>query len=262
MKRLLFLMLLVLTVFATNVFAVDIDFGVDGGCVVAEIKSLDDLADGVEREQFPVRLEFDHECVVAVLDADCLFGVSENVKTGPRIALLWKSSDLILPDRYVWKQEWEQDMITQEWYRRGDCQIVPGKHPIYFQASAVLVPVMLGGSYNQKITKEFSLNGKLFLGVGFINTTTRQFNGSPEYGNSCDLQSGSNPMMEPNTSVKKSAHCFVANPSIGVRYDTSKDARVGLDVGYLYTLATKSGFKDVKLDFSGFTVNLGITVKI
>ncbi|GHT41956.1 hypothetical protein AGMMS49921_06070 [Endomicrobiia bacterium] len=42
-------------------------------------------------------------------------------------------------------------------------KIVPGKHPIYFKADTVLVPVMFGGSYNQKINEEFSLNGKLFL---------------------------------------------------------------------------------------------------
>ncbi|GHT38328.1 hypothetical protein AGMMS49593_07430 [Endomicrobiia bacterium] len=100
-------------------------------------------------------------------------------------------------------------------------EIIPGEHAIYFKADTVLVPVMLGGSYNQKINEEFSLNGKLFLGVGFINTTTCRYNGSLDHLY-CNLESVSNLMMLPNTSVKKSARCFVANPSIGVQWVTKK----------------------------------------
>ncbi|GHT34288.1 hypothetical protein AGMMS49592_4000 [Endomicrobiia bacterium] len=246
-------MSLVLTIFTANVFAVDIDLGFGLGCIVTKIKSLDDLTDGVVREQFPVRLKLKNGDIDRLMfNVDCLFGVSEKVKIGPRIAFLRNSADLTLPDWKVYEE--------RKWYVENDRRIIPCEHPIYFQASAVLVPVMLGGSYNQKINKEFSLNGKLFLGIGFINTTTCQYDGDPAPDNTCELDSDL--MMLPNTSVKKSARCFVANPSIGVQYDISKDARVGLDVGYLYTPATKSGFKDTKLDFSGFTVNLGLTIKI
>ncbi|GHT41954.1 hypothetical protein AGMMS49921_06060 [Endomicrobiia bacterium] len=53
MKRFSFLVLLVLSVFATDVFAVDIDLGLLGvGCVAAKIKGLDDLAYGVMRNNF------------------------------------------------------------------------------------------------------------------------------------------------------------------------------------------------------------------
>ncbi|GHT57713.1 hypothetical protein AGMMS50233_11030 [Endomicrobiia bacterium] len=259
MRKLLFLVLLVLTVFAANVFAVDIDLGFGLGCIVTKIKGLDDLTDGVVREQFPVRLKLKNGDIDRLMfNVDCLFGVSENVKIGPRIAFLRNSADLTLPDWVVYKDQWD----VGKWYMENNRRIIPGEHPIYFQASAVLVPVMLGGSYNQKINKEFSLNTKLFLGVGFINTTTCQYDGDLAHDNTCRFKSESDLMMLPNTSVKKSARCFVANPSIGVQYDTSKDARVGLDVGYLYTPATKSGFKDTKLDFSGFTVNLCFTARI
>ncbi|GHT38325.1 hypothetical protein AGMMS49593_07420 [Endomicrobiia bacterium] len=83
MKKLLFLVLLVLTVFAADVFAVDIDLGLGFGCVAAKIKGLDDLADGVVREQLPVRSKLNHSAMVPGLGIDCLFGVSENVKIGP-----------------------------------------------------------------------------------------------------------------------------------------------------------------------------------
>ncbi|GHT47327.1 hypothetical protein AGMMS49936_07840 [Endomicrobiia bacterium] len=248
MKKLLVLVLLVLTVFAADVFAVDIDLGLGVGCVAAKIKGLDDLADGVVREQLPVRSKLNHNGIVAGLGIDCLFDVSENVKIGPRIAFFWNGADLKLPDEPVYKnKEYPWNEIKRE--------IIPGKHPTYFEADTVLVPVMLGGSYNQKINEEFSLNGKLFLGVGFINTTTCRYNGSLDHLY-CKFESESNLMMLPNSSVKKSARCFVANPSIGVQWVDEKNTKLGLDVGYLYTPATKSGFKDSKLDFSGFTVNI------
>ncbi|GHT57435.1 hypothetical protein AGMMS50233_10770 [Endomicrobiia bacterium] len=245
MKKLLFLVSLVLTVFAANVFAVDVDLGFGVGQFVSRIKSLK-----VVREQLPVRLQLNHDSSPLMFNVDCLFGVSENVKIGPRIAFFQNSADLTLPDAKV----------------RICGKIDPNKHPMYSQTSAVLVPVMLGGSYNQKLDERSTIfNGKLFLGIGFINTTTCRYTGSFD-GTTDKLESGSNLMMLPNTSVEKSARCFVANPSIGVHFEFPKDARVGLDVGldvgYLYTPATKSGFKDIKLDFSGFTVNLGLTIKI
>ena len=42
-------------------------------------------------------------------------------------------------------------------------------HDVKADVKISLIPIMVGGSYNKNISEKFSLNGKLFCGVGLIN---------------------------------------------------------------------------------------------
>jgi hypothetical protein len=114
----------------------------------------------------------------------------------------------------------------------------------------IIIPMMLGGSYSKNIGKNFSLNGKLFLGYASVDFKSK---------NSFTLRD--NPSSKIVKELNKTAGCFILDSSIGVEWFFAGKFGVGFDVGYRFTPEIMAS-KNIKLDFSGVTLALNLSYKV
>jgi hypothetical protein len=133
-------------------------------------------------------------------------------------------------------------------------------HDVKADVKISLIPIMVGGSYNKNISEKFSLNGKLFCGVGLINFES---NCSFCYFVLHETQKKwhRHNMVQMYSEIDENSCCFIADFSVGPQYSFTKRFSIGLDLGYRFTPTTTMP-KDIKLDFSGFTSTLSLSYKL
>ncbi|GHT51200.1 hypothetical protein AGMMS49990_05020 [Endomicrobiia bacterium] len=249
MKKLSFLVLLVLSVFAANVFAegevdvwsgytrLDFDRNIDK-FVDNNNDYLKKVSDGMfEVSKFlgPDSERFaEISKVIADLDGlkmdssgkmgnvfavgvDCFFGGDENVKHGLRAAYL----------------------------QSGKRKIFMSKNGVPIDgasciSSASLISVMPGVKASYDISEKFSLNGKLFAGIAKSNRVSG-FNLKFAVGNVVNIYY-----------TYPFGYKFAMDMSVGAQYLFTKKFGLGLDLGY----------RPFPSGFSGFTAKLGLNFKI
>jgi hypothetical protein len=102
--------------------------------------------------------------------------------------------------------------------------------------------IMLGGSYSKNISEKFRVNGKIFLGADYVRFYCPSLIGDKK-------------------NLKKFKSCFISDLSLGIEWLFTKRIGIGFDFGYRFTPEVVPS-KDIKLDFSGFVYNLGVSYKI
>jgi hypothetical protein len=158
---------------------------------------------------------------------DCLYNTEEDFKVGIRLACL---DGGLKYKKFTIEKESKKDVKLEGSY----------------EASSFFM--MYGGSYSKKISKKLNLNGKLFFGVNFINFKSEQ---------SVFVENKNIDTKKVNEDVV----CFVSDFSIGAECLFMKRFGLGFDVGYRFTPEVVPS-KDIKIDFSGFVYNLGISYKL
>ncbi|MDR2351121.1 MAG: hypothetical protein LBD56_00335 [Endomicrobium sp.] len=108
----------------------------------------------------------------------------------------------------------------------------------------MIMPMMFGGSYSRNIGKNFSLNGKSFLGYALVDFKSK---------NSFSLRDTSSEKIVKE--LNKTTGCFILDSSIGAEWLFTKRVGIGFDIGYRFTPEI-SPSKNIKLDFSGVTLAL------
>jgi hypothetical protein len=103
------------------------------------------------------------------------------------------------------------------------------------------ISIMFGGGYGRNISKNVSLNGKIFLGYIFV-----------DFGSKNSFQ---------GDVFKKNVGCFILDYLIGIEWIFAEIFGVGCDFGYRLTPEI-SPSKDIKLNFSGVTFTLNLSYKI
>jgi hypothetical protein len=117
-----------------------------------------------------------------------------------------------------------------------------------YEASSIFM--MYGGSYSKKISRKFSLNGKLFVGVAFVNFKSSQFIFVED-------------KIEDNKKLNEDQFCLASDLSLGVEWAFARNWGLGVDAGYRVMPEIKMSEKEnIKLDFSGVVYNLGVSYKI
>ncbi|GHT58112.1 hypothetical protein AGMMS50233_11380 [Endomicrobiia bacterium] len=246
MKRLSFLVLLVLSVFATNVFAegevdvwggytrLDFDRKID-----KQVDNTNDFLKKVSDGMFEMSKFLDPDSEFAkitkagadsldgfkinsngkmdnafAVGVDCFFGGDENVKPGFRVAYLQSGK--------------RKTFMSKNGIFIDD---------IYLFTRVSLASIMPGIRLSYDVSEEFSLNGKLFAGIAVADN---------------NFKLGSKHESLDKFEISSSRTAFAMDTSVGAQYLFTKKFGLGLDLGY----------RPFPSDFSGFTAKLGLNFKI
>jgi hypothetical protein len=121
------------------------------------------------------------------------------------------------------------------------------------KASSIFL--MCGGSYSKKISKEISLNGKLFVGTASVNFKSNQSISCESY----------NDKIVDNEELNKAQFCLASDLSLGIEWVIVRNLKFGFGVGYRFMPKIMPEIKmlekeNIKLDFSGFIYNTCISL--
>jgi hypothetical protein len=243
MKKSFLVALVLLFVFAGNLFAEGSKISFWGGYTTLNMKDINDLLKQNTGSHKKVKDGF-------IIGLDYLFlNINENINLGGRVA-------------YLKANKWDKKLRTED-----NINFSLDKGVIVFPAKEVsdvtnkvgtsLIPIMVGGEYKKNISEKISLNGKLFAGYGLISFDYEYKSDYKVYR----ISDGSLAYREEDKNDKdETKGCFVADISVGTEYSFTKKWGLGIDVGYRFTPKTKveDGFK---VDFSGLTTALNLNYK-
>lgn len=166
-------------------------------------------------------------CIAPTLGLEYMHGICNNYKIGTRLGASGKNINL---------KPRKEDFPTIE---DDDtyCRII-------------IMPIMFGGSYSKDVSKNFSLNGKSFLGYAFVD-----FKSKNSFTNKED------PSKKIVKYLNKTTGCLILDFSIGAEWLFTKRFGIGFDVGYRFTPEVIPS-KDIKLDFSGVLFALNLSYKV
>jgi hypothetical protein len=157
-----------------------------------------------------------------------MHGICNDYKIGARLGALYKDIN-----------------ITFDLRKEGNLNIEDNNS----YCRITVIPVMFGGSYTKKISRKFNLNGKAFLGCAFVDFKSKNSFTNKNSNEKIDKE------------LNKTTGCFISDFSIGAEWLFTKRLTIGIDLGYRFTPEVAPS-KDIKLDFSGFVWNLGVSYKI
>jgi hypothetical protein len=267
MKKIIFLFGVVfLFTFSVNLFAEGGKFSFWGGYTTVK---MDDINDSLEQ-----RVKTDNEEIAEVIEnadyyglddvsgkasadklkngfiigVDYLAQINENMKIGGRFAFLNVTDGKFNVDYKTIKNNYDGSggIFTLEYYEKQ-----------VYEAS--LMPIMVGTSHSYSINERFTLNGKIFAGIGFVSLKWRtEYSAKETYSNDPTLDETESD----SSSGEKYTGCFVTDISIGAEYSFTEKFGLGFDLGYRFTPKTEvdeTGL--VKVDFSGVTTKLSLNYK-
>jgi hypothetical protein len=177
-----------------------------------------------------------------ILGADYDFVLNENFSVGPRLS-------------YLTTNEGKYEYTN--YYSRGDFD-----HYKY-KVDASLTSIMVGGKYTKPLNDKFSVNGAVYLGLGF-GKLTEEFSNDWKILNYVDSYS---------FKENYDGNSVVANMSVGGEFKFNDKLSIGANLGYdaanITEIKDSHGRKVLKynsdnnleLDFSGVRLTAGVNFK-
>lgn len=186
---------------------------------------------------------------------DIGYNVTKVFSIGPRVAYL-------MVNQAQQNYAYEHHSPTPSW-----------EHLDYYETKydLSLIPVMFGGQFKTPVNKKCSFMGSMYLGYGFANMRVNWTKQEKD---------GTNPFVTTEKEYHLEGSGVVVDCAVGGEYAISKRIFFGLNVGYRFARVAKMEFandvdgikkgtvftsywdgKDIVLDFSGLTLNAGLSFK-